>query len=340
MNTVDYGQLKILFLSGVPNDNRGNIVIDAKGKTNILISGSANLANFLADLPGVSYNFYLAGLGESQPYEIPFWPNVIVNQISDADSHEQSLIRSLNLIKTQACPVINHPESINNTRRELIYQNLNNVKGLVVPKTTRFYPAIPADVKTEIDEQSFTYPVIFRRAGDHGGISTSLINSEVDIEPTLYQYALDGSPFYLTQFIDYADADHKYRKVRLVVVDGKAYVRHAIISDSWLIHSSSRRFMQENDQFDKEEDAFLLGYEVDVWPKIAPTIEAITAILALDYYGIDCNIADDGTILAFEINANMNVLINHGEKPNRWQQPIETIRQAVINLIKSKAQFS
>jgi glutathione synthase/RimK-type ligase-like ATP-grasp enzyme len=340
MNAVNYNQLKTLFLSGIPNDNRGNVVINTKGQTNIVLSGSANLANFLADLPGVNYNFYLAGLGRPQPYEIPFWPNIIVNQISDPDTHNQALIRSINLINTQACPVINHPEAIKNTRRELIYQNLSGVDGLIVPKTTRFSPTNPQDVKREIDEQNFTYPVIFRKAGDHGGVSTSLINSEADIKKTLYQYALDGSAFYLTQFIDYVDSDDNYRKVRLIVVDGKAYLRHLIISDSWLIHSSSRKFMAENIKFDEEEKDYFIGYEEKIWPKIKHTISEVTARLELEYYGIDCDIAADGTILVFEMNANMNVLTNNGAIPNRWEQPIETIRQAVIELIKTKAKFS
>ena len=211
---------------------------------------------------------------------------------------------------------------------------------MVVPKTTRFNPTNPEDVKREIDEQNFTYPVIFRKAGDHGGVSTSLINSEADIETTLYQYALDGSAFYLTQFVDYVGSDENYRKVRLVVVDGKAYLRHLIISDSWLIHSSSRKFMTDNIKFDDEEKDYFVSYEEKIWPKIKHTISQITARLALEYYGIDCDIAADGTILAFEINANMNVLINTAETPNRWEQPIETIRQAVIELIKKKAKFS
>jgi glutathione synthase/RimK-type ligase-like ATP-grasp enzyme len=340
MNEVNNLQLKTLFLSGLPNDNRGNVVINAKGETDILLSGSSNLSNFLSDLPGVNYNFFLAGAGQAQPYQIPFWPTVIVNQISDPDTHEQALIRCVNLIETQACPVINRPESIRNTSRELIYQNLHDIAGLHLPKTIRFNPTTAMHVKTEIFEQQFTYPVIFRKAGDHGGVSTSLITSEDNIDKILYQYALDGSAFYITQFVDYAGDDSNYRKVRLVVVDGKAYVRHMIVSDSWLIHSSSRRYMEQNPQFDNEEKSFLINYTANIWPKIEPTITEITTRLALEYFGIDCYIKDDGNILAFEINANMNVLINTEQTPNRWEQPIEAIRQAVIALIKRKAQFS
>ena len=140
--------------------------------------------------------------------------------------------------------------------------------------------------------------------------------------------------------MDYASSDENYRKLRLVVVDGKAHLRHLIVSDHWLIHSSSRKFMTENTNFDEEENQFIVDYEKNVLPKIENTISKITARLALEYYGIDCNIAADGTILAFEINANMNVLTNTGETPNRWEQPIETIRQAVIELIKTKAKFN
>jgi glutathione synthase/RimK-type ligase-like ATP-grasp enzyme len=98
--------------------------------------------------------------------------------------------------------------------------------------------------------------------------------------------------------------------------------------------------MELNPQFDNEEKNFLINYTANIWPKIEPTITEITTRLALEYFGIDCYIKDDGNILAFEINANMNVLINTEQTPNRWEQPIEAIRQAVIALIKRKAQFS
>ena len=67
------------------------------------------------------------------------------------------------------------------------------------------------------------------------------------------------------------------------------------------------------------------------------TIYQISKKLKLDYYGIDCSINAQGEILAFEINANMNILINPAQAPNIWETPIAAIKDAINKLIVQRA---
>ena len=45
-------------------------------------------------------------------------------------------------------------------------------------------------------------------------------------------------------------------------------------------------------------------------PKARKALEEIARRMELDYFGLDCCIDEDGKVLVFEANANMNMLFN------------------------------
>lgn len=309
-----------------------------KGKISISITGSANIYANLDNSSCERHLFYMDGRQGSQPFELDFWPDVIFNEISDPDSHPTALERCIKFIQTQGKPVINHPRKIMQTTRDAIARSLVDIPGLKMPRTIRLNPSSPADVAAAISESNLAFPLIFRQAGDHGGVSTNLLNHGSEIEQAMYSYPLDGRAFYATEFVDYASvADGLYRKYRLVVVGQQVFLRHMIISDQWLIHSNSRSFMQDKIELQNEELQALKTFSTVIGPKIIKSIGQITEKLKLDYFGIDCNINEDGEILAFEINANMNILINSEPSPNRWESPIAAIKKALEQLIVRRA---
>jgi glutathione synthase/RimK-type ligase-like ATP-grasp enzyme len=330
--------MNTLYLYGVADDGKAQVFIDEQGNARLLHDGSTNLNPFLQDLPGQCYLFCVAGAGRPQAYKLPFWPDVIVNEISDPDSHAAALSRAIELCQAQGNkPVINHPALIQQTRRDMIAARLSEIPQLIVPHTYRFFPETPGDVLEAIRREGFTYPLIFRQAGDHGGVSTTLINDEASVQRAMYSYALDGRPYYLTQFVDYREEDGRYRKYRIVVVGGQPFIRHQITSDQWLIHASSRDFMNQHPALRQEEEQTLCRFEDEILPGIRQGIDQITGVLKLDYYGIDCSLRQDGKMLVFEINANMNVLINKAEKPNIWERQIAMIIEQLKQHIISRA---
>lgn len=58
------------------------------------------------------------------------------------------------------------------TTRDNIYRLFQGIDKLHVPKTVKIQPKSPADIYETITKEGFSFPVIFRQAGDHGGIST------------------------------------------------------------------------------------------------------------------------------------------------------------------------
>ncbi|QFR43906.1 ATP-grasp domain-containing protein [Sulfurimonas xiamenensis] len=323
----------ILFINGIPDDRKMLIQkIDKNGLIKWRGKGGTNLSNFLKNDLFDQYNvvFDLKGTQELPRQMI----HAVFNQISDADTHKNVLKKTDSFYKTVSkhVPFFNPPANVMNTTRDNVYRLLQGVDKLHVPKTVKIQPKSPSDIYDTVEKEHFEFPVIFRQAGDHGGISTVRVDDKTE---QFYAFPLDGRDYYLTQFVDYSDNAGVYTKYRLVVVDGEVYIRHVIFSDSWVIHSKSREYMEKNKKYQSQEEKILKSFNVEIKPKIKDVINEMYKKLKLDYFGVDCYIDKDMNILVFEINANMNILVNNAkDKNNIWTKQIDIIKNAIIAMIE------
>lgn len=326
--------MKSLFLGGVPDSGKADVVTTVQGDLSVIMSGSSNLARFLTTLPGQQGQFYLAGQGGDQHYSLNFFPDVIINEISDPDSHHFALKRCMAFCEQQGKPIVNNPVAILGTTRDAVAKKLQGIAGLQMPITLRISPRSPQEIIDAVSQYSLQYPVIFRAAGDHGGISTVRIDRPEESMAATYAYALDGRDYYLTPFVDYQSEDGFYRKYRLVVVDGKVFLRHLIISDQWLVHAGGRN---GTEQTMEEEKSLLETFQHELAPALQPMIQVIHRAIGLDYFGIDCAINRHREMTVFEVNANMNILVNQYAAPNIWEKPITDIIAALTTVITKRA---
>jgi len=118
------------------------------------------------------------------------------------------------------------------------------------------------------------------------------------------------------------------------VVDGVPLFRHHLVNNEWMIHASSRQFMEENEHLMEESRALREAFDEQTLPMIKPAIDEITRRLGLEYYGIDCNTDDQGNILIFEVNANMNILFNTTKS---MENQLDRIKEHIRELIKNYA---
>lgn len=323
----------ILFINGVADDGKLTVRKIEKGNTiKWRGSGSANLSSFLkSDLFNCVPFIYDTSCEEQELPQIEI--HAIFNQISDPDSHKITLSKTDDLYKATSTkiPFFNPPSLIMNTARDKIYQLLQEVDKLKIPKTVKINPKSPSDIYDTIKKENLKFPVIFRQAGDHGGISTIKIDDDTE---EFNAFALDGKEYYLTQFVDYIE-NGIYTKYRLVVVEGEVYIRHVIFSDSWLIHNARREYMDKHIEYQRKEAKLLKSFESQIKPKIQVVIHTIYKRLKLDYFGIDCTIDKNMNVLAFEINANMNILNDLGgiDSGEVWNEQIKLIKKAVTQMI-------
>jgi glutathione synthase/RimK-type ligase-like ATP-grasp enzyme len=327
---------KVLFTAAIADDGLAEVLqLDTKG---IMFnpSGCSNVFNYINSN---SFEKRLTIFDHKQSYT--FDPaklknvDLIFNQISSPETHKISLLKMDKLLKKVNILCINNPQNILQTERDNIYRLLKGIDNLTVPKTIKINPSSPGEVYDHIRESDFQFPVIFRKAGLHGGKNTTLLYGYNEYEK-FYPFAIDGSDYYLIQYVDYKQ-DGVYKKFRLVVVDGEVFIRHIIYSDHWMIHSSSREYMEKNSSYQEKEKDILETFDSYIKPEIQPVIQTIHEILGLDYFGIDCYIDSNMHILIFEVNANMNIMVNNQQnKYSIWDKKISAIVNALTQTIIKK----
>jgi glutathione synthase/RimK-type ligase-like ATP-grasp enzyme len=302
--------MSYLFIRGVNDENLIEPILRSGGEVGYRIDGSTSIYRQM-DFPDQVVEWVLIFGDKVKQDSIRYRhkPTIVFNEIADADSHAGALRRCEAFCAHLGVPVINHPRHVRHTTREAISTMLQGIAGVTMPRTIRCSPRSPDEIYALIKREQLAYPVIVRLAGRHGGTSSILVRSSRDRDK-LHIYPFDGRAFYLTEFADYRSSDGLYRKYRLVVVDGKLLFRHFLVSKNWMVHASSVQFAKANPALWSERMQRIASFEQVVAPKIDPAIQVITSRVKLDYFGIDCSVDDEGRILIFEVNANMNVLHN------------------------------
>ena len=326
---------RILFLQGVNDQRKVGVIINKVGELQLLFDGGCNVFEFLRHNDDWNVEVALLVPGDwRQTIELKK-SALIVNELSDPDSHSKALTKAIKVREFfSEVPCINEPAAVQQNSREKVSEKLASIPGVFAPKTIRTNLNRSHEVAT-IWEAQFDGPIIVKKAGTHGGTVTALLRTRDDMGK-LDAIALDGGPFYISEFNDFKSADGLYRKYRIVVVNGQPFLRHVIASDNWLIHSSSRSYMNQISRLQDEETSQLDNFSDDLKPRIELRCQQIAERIGLDYFGIDGGFLDDGRLIVFEANANMNVLINNQPKPNVWESQIQFVIDALTELISSK----
>ena len=319
------GKPPAILLHGVPDNQMGRQRFVAWDKPpQIIMQGTAS---FLTQMREPPLRFKSVTLGGRQRFspEVAKLPSV--NFMADADRYGLALRQAQELVKAMGTPCFNHPSAVLATTRDGVARALDGVGGLLVPRTVRVTVNTLAQLKAAKEAAGIRFPVIVRLAGDHGGVSTARVNDEGDWE-ALNPLGWGGRPIYLTQFVDYADADGRYRKLRLVVVGGQVFARHQIVSDNWLVHRRDRALGS-----DAEEQAFMESFDAVHKPRLLPMVQAVAKRLGLDYFGMDVSLRPDGSVLLFEANATMNLLSATTDEGPAWTAAVKAATEALYALL-------
>ena len=85
-----------------------------------------------------------------------------------------------------------------------------------------------------------------------------------------------------------------------LVVDGVPYPYHLAIAEDWLVHYwRVTGLMEAHDWMRAEEERFLREPQ-RAMPAWDIAFAGIAEAIGLDYFGVDCTVLTDGTILVFE----------------------------------------
>ncbi len=303
----------------------------------ILLVGGAGLCNLPTDFLVDRRRFEVVTLllppdGEAGP-EIREWladlPTVDIafNIVGDADAGAPFLDRVDSLLQSLACPVLNPPRRIPDTRRDRLAAVLEDVPDLVVPPMVRLGYQ---ELVSETGQAGLNLPLLIRPVGSHGG--GGLVRVET---PQQLAEAIGAAPaesWYVSEYRDYRGPDGWFRKYRLVFVDGEVFPVHVAIGRDWLVHYWRTDM---TDWMRREEAAFLADHRAVFTGHAAEAVQAVAKRLGLDFGGIDCALLSDGRVLLFEANATM-LVHTAGAFPEKREQAGH-VRDAMSRLILRRA---
>lgn len=203
-------------------------------------------------------------------------------------------------------PVINLPQYIHRVERNTASQLLQSVPGLFMPLTHRVTRVMLESViaGTVTIKELFSdcrFPIILRPIWSYGGHGLEKVDNAQDL--ARYLGNVHEEHFYLSNFIDYSNADGQFRKYRIALIKGVPFISHMAISSHWMVHYVNAG-MYENHEKRMEESRFMENFPAFVEKHRTALLE-IFERTQLEYIGIDCSETQDGALLVFEIDHAM-----------------------------------
>lgn len=246
------------------------------------------------------------------------------NAIGDADRCRRVLEKAGRLPRTS--PWINWPEQVLRTGRFALGQQLAPMAGLRVPRMV-WLEAQADDVQALVpllQQQGFTFPLLVRAMGYHGGQFFEQVAQAHQLANTLTQ--LPGSRWLALEYLETRDQAGRFRKFRMMCIDGVLYPIHLALASHWKVHYFSAD-LQQDVAARAEESHFLQNPRESLGSKVMQTLQALAQQIGLDYFGIDFGVNAQEEVLLFEANATM-VLHPPTEDP-LWDYRRPAIRQAI-----------
>ncbi|CAK0740784.1 putative Tetratricopeptide repeat protein [Gammaproteobacteria bacterium] len=252
--------------------------------------------------------------------------NVVFNAIGNADLIGPSLTRMTDFMHRCRRPVLNRPECVLPTRRDLMPRLLAGIPNVVAPPVMRLSrkEVIRPKLAERLAAGGVTCPLIVRPISGQGGLGIILVETPEQLAEATFT---EADVFYFIAYRDYQSPDGYYRKYRTIFVDRRPYPYHLAISPRWLVHYFSAEMLATPWKHE-EERRFLEAPATALGPVVTAAIEAISQRMDMDYAGIDYSILPDGQVLVFEANATMSVVLPDAKDFPYKQSYIQTIYAA------------
>ncbi|MDD2913788.1 MAG: RimK family alpha-L-glutamate ligase [Gallionella sp.] len=246
--------------------------------------------------------------------ELPLPPalpehDVLFVSIAESDQNLPLLAQIGEAVQSWPRPVLNMPERIALMSRDAACTLLKEVPGIVMPNTHRVDRQILEQVARA--ERTITgilgdgdFPVIVRPVDSHAGQGLDKIDNPAALAD--YLLNMPNSEFYVARFVDYRSEDGQFRKYRIVLMEGQAYICHLAISEHWMIHYLNAG-MADSAEKRAEEARVMADFDSGFARRHAEALRIIGERVGLDYLGIDCAETTGGELLIFEIDNSMIV---------------------------------
>ena len=287
---------------------------------------------------GAVYHYFVSPDGPPPLEDLPFC-DLIFNAVAEPDLTRGELKTAGAIIEALSQPALNMPDRVAATGRADVAARLADLPHCTVPATVRL-PAAGAlqALEAALADGPLTMPLLLRPTGTHAGQGVQLVEDRSALASVLDLNA--GKEIYATHFVDYRNEDGLFRKYRVIVVDGKPYPFHMAVSKRWLVHYYNA-VIDDPAVMDREEEQFLADFENVFSPQLRQAFVEMARRLGLDFFGVDCSIAPDGSLLLFEVDVGVIVHVmddplRHAYKHKYVPRIFEAVRKMIESRIAAK----
>ena len=269
----------------------------------------ANLPiEFLLDNSAVTADIVYALPGRPLPNPIPDHDVTLV-AVAESDDN-QALLREMAVsLRHWRRPIINRPERISRLSRDGTWDLLNGAPGVEMPRNVRIDRSELLNVAGNHGgfEGAFAgigFPIVIRPVASHAGDGLQKFERAPELDG--YLKSRLEREFFIAPYVNYRGNDGRFRKYRVVIIDGKPFACHMAVSDHWMVHYLNADMRIHADRR-SEEEQFMLRFDKEFAIKHGAALAAIAERCGLDYLPLDCGETQDGRLLIFESGTNMIV---------------------------------
>jgi glutathione synthase/RimK-type ligase-like ATP-grasp enzyme len=280
----------------------------------------------------------IGGLPDSAPGH-----DVCLMAIGESDDTRPALERLRGVTALWPTPMLNDPAAVLDLARDRLWKKLQDAPGVSIPPTVRVSTgALGTIARGERDIGDLmpggAFPVIVRPVGSHAGKGLERIDGPAAL--TAWLEGAGAEFAYVSPFVDYASADGKYRKRRIVFFEGHPHLAHMAIGDHWMVHYLNAG-MAEDEAKRAEEAAAFDSFDADFAQRHAAAFAALHQHLGLGYFALDCAETADGHLLVFEADVSMIVHALDSETLYPYKKPaMAKLFAAFEALLRDKAGLS
>jgi tetratricopeptide repeat protein len=246
--------------------------------------------------------------------------DLVFNSIGDADLCREGLEAACSVLLRTSRPVINHPRHAQQTGRAANVERLRGLPDVTTPRMVRLPRQLLAGPggAEAVAGNGFAFPLLARAPGFHTGYHFTRVETARELARAVADFP--GDDVWLIEQLDARDGEGMFRKFRVMIVDRKLYPLHLAISQNWKVHyfRADMALSAANRQKDAE---FLDDMASVIGQRGVAALERISAVLDLDYGGIDFAVNAKGDILLFEANATMVMIPLAADEKWAYRRP-------------------
>ena len=261
--------------------------------------------------------------------------DVVLNAVGNPELPTRALRMAERIVQASPAAVVNHPSRVQTTTRQEVSDRLRNTPGVVTPRMI----AVPRNTLAAcpeklLEESGLRWPLLVRSLGFHTGKHFVMVERPEDLRAAVAQ--LPGEDLLVIAFVNTRRADGKFRKYRVMFVDGKLYPLHLAISREWMVHYYTAQMSTAEHR--AEEAEFLADFRGVIGAQGVAALEQVRDELGLDYGGVDFSLDHRGRLVIFEANATMTVRIPPAGHEWDYARPAaERIQSAVRDMLLDRA---